>query len=106
MSKTSKIVRGIIAGIMVALCAYAIIMLVECIPDILAGGWGGLAVIVLLYYFIFGIPIALADIIYQIVMIVKKKFWIISFITSVLLILSWLSLWIVPVITLAIIQKF
>lgn len=113
MSKKSIIIRSIIAGIMVLISVISIILLVETITDILNtqlietdnfsdGLSKGIAIgagqFVLLFAFLCGIPFVLATLIYQLVLIIKKKFWIVDFIPSVLLILSWASLYIVPAI--------
>ncbi len=102
MSKTSKIVRAIIAGIITLLCVWGIIILVDCLHSILFVENGGLAAIGLVAYFIYGIPFAIATFIYQLVLIIKKKFWLVDFIPSLLLIVVWASLYLSPAIISAI----
>ncbi len=100
MSNTSKIVRSIIAGLMVLLSVFGLVVLIDGVYSILFVELGGLAALGLYAYFAYGIPLALATIIYQIVLIVKRKFWILDFIPSLLLIIVWASLYLsIPIIS-------
>ena len=98
MTKKAIIIRSIIAGILLAISAYFVWCVVDCIHSLLYVEWGGLAVVVLVIFFIVASPVILAVIIYQIVMIVKKKFFIVDFIASIIFFLTWLALYIAPVI--------
>ena len=89
MSKTSKIVRIIIAGLMALIATFALVVLVLSIIDILNGGM--IAVLLPFVILVYGIPFALATIIYQVVLIVKKKIWKVDLITSIYLVAVWLS---------------
>ena len=98
MTKKAIIIRSIVAGILIALSVFFVWCIVDCIHSILNVDWGGLAIIALIAYFIYAIPVFLFVVIYQIVMLVKRKFFIFDFIASIIFVLSWLSLYLVPLI--------
>ncbi len=89
MSKTSKIIRFIIAAIMALIASAALVYLVWSVVEMLSGGM--LAVLIPYLIFIYGIPFVVATIIYQVVLIVKKKIWKVDFITSIYLVAVWVS---------------
>ena len=89
MSKTSKIIRFIIAVIMALIASAALVYLVWSVVEILSGEM--LAALILYLIFIYGIPFAVATIIYQIVLIVKKKVWKVDLIASIYLVAVWVS---------------
>ena len=89
MSKTSKIIRFIIAVIMALIASAALVYLVWSVVEILSGEM--LAALILYLIFIYGIPFAVATIVYQIVLIVKKKVWKVDLIASIYLVAVWVS---------------
>ncbi|MBQ9782210.1 MAG: hypothetical protein IJW26_03400 [Clostridia bacterium] len=102
MSKHTIIARSIVAGVMTLLCVWGLVILIDGLHSILFVENGGLAAIGLIAYFVYGAPIALVALIYQVVRIVTKKFWIVDFIPSLLLIIIWASLYLAPAIISAI----
>ncbi len=86
MSKTAKIIRSIVAGIMILIATLALALLITCIFD------GALAVVIWGYFiFIHGIPVAVATIIYQVILIIKKKVWKFDLFASIYLLVVWLA---------------
>jgi len=98
MTKKSIIIRSIIAGILIAIAAFFVWCTVDCIHSILNVEWGGLTIIALIAYFVYAIPIVLFVAIYQIVMFVKKKFFVVDFIASIVFVFSWLLLFFAPIV--------
>ncbi len=86
MSKTAKIIRSIVASIMILIATLALVLLITSIFD------GALAVVIWGYImFIYGIPVAVATIIYQVILIIKKKVWKFDLFASIYLLVVWLS---------------
>ena len=98
MTKKAIIIRSVIAGILTAISAFFIWCIVDCVYNMLYVDWGGLAIITLVVFLFIAIPVVAFVIIFQIIMISKKKFFIVDFIASVIFFLSWASLYIVPLI--------
>ena len=94
MSKTAKIIRTIISIILLALSAYYIYLSIYCGIDALKtdqNGWNALAILIPLYIAIYTSPIFVANLIYQIVMICKKKIFKLELISSIIYFVSWFS---------------
>ena len=98
MNKKQKILRLIIASILLLASAFLIYLTASCVYDMLHVELGALTILVLIAFSIYTSPILLFAIIFQIVVLVKKKFYIWDFLASILFVLSWASLYIVPII--------
>ena len=98
MSKKSKIIRSIISIVILLLATFLISLLVKGICEIKYVESGGWAIIGLIAFFIYAIPAILIVLIYQIVMIAKRKIFLFELIASLIFILSWVSLILIPVI--------
>lgn len=96
MSKTSKIIRSIIAGIMLVMSVISLVYIITAVVGASAGGLNGLALLIPIQFFIYEIPVAIAIIIYQIVLKVKKKVWKVDLITSIIFLVIWALQIIVP----------
>ncbi len=94
MSKTAKVVRTIISVILLALSAYYLYLSVYCGFEATSdkdNGWSALAILVPLSIAIYTSPIFIANLIYQIVMICKKKIFKLELISSIIYFVSWFS---------------
>lgn len=96
MSKTAIIIRTITSIIIFAFSVFLIYNLFLFIRTVNNVEYGGLAVFGLIAYFIYAIPVVLMVLLYQIVMLVKKKVFLLELIASIIFILSWISLILVP----------
>ncbi len=96
MSKKSIIIRSIISAILFIIAGFLIYVNVDVAYNILYVENGGWSVIASILFFAYFSPVVLITIIYQLVLLIKKKFFIFDFIASILFILSWASLLIIP----------
>ncbi len=96
MSKKAIIIRSIIAGILTLASLFLIYVNVDVAYNILYVENGGWSVIASVLFFAYFSPLVLITFIYQLILLIKKKFFIYDFVASILFILSWASLLIVP----------
>ncbi len=103
MSKKAGIIRSIIAGILTLLSIFLIYINVDVAYNILYVEHGGFSILGSIIIFAYLSPLVLITFIYQLILLIKKKFFVYDFVASILFILSWASLLIIPkIITLVI----
>ncbi len=98
MSKKFKIFRIIQSVILFILSAFLIYCIADSVYQTLNVEMGGLSVLGLILISLYTLPVLLYVIIFEIVMLCKKKFYVLEFIASIIFIVCWASLYIVPVI--------
>lgn len=100
MSKTAKTVRTIISILIFAGALFLLYLDVTAIFQIVGNkeNGGALYVLVLIAYAIYAIPFVLAILIYQIVMIAKKKIYKLELTASIIAIVAWVLMFLIPLI--------
>ena len=95
MAKKRHVFRWIVTILLYVCTAILLYSIGDAINEIinLDNGWAGLAFVV---YMLYAAPVLLFAVIYEIVILAKKKFWAFEFISVLLFVLTYASLYIVP----------
>ena len=98
MKRKISVLRWIYAILILLCTAYLVYVVSDAAYQILNVEYGGFAALGLIIILIYGIAPALFIVITQIVLLILKKFWIVDFVLTILFILSYASLYLVPAI--------
>ena len=95
MAKKRHVFRWIVTILLYVCSAIVIYTIGDVINEVvnIENGWAALALVI---YMVYAAPVLLFAVIYEIVILAKKKFWAFEFISVLLFILSYASLYIVP----------
>ncbi len=98
MSKTAKTIRTIISILIFAGALFLLYLDVTAIFQIIGNkdNGGALYVLVLVAYAIYAIPFVVAILIYQIIMIDKKKIYKLELTASIIAIVAWVLMFLLP----------